>query len=182
MGGSVKKLLVHRKGATRAFPPHHPLIPVDYQVAVCCRCRSQHQHPPPSPPSHPSFFQKFTGQPVLVGGTMGTCRYNSNRNSACICQTHNPPNTKPFMKYRSHLPAAMSSLALTKAWQRHSAGSSPCKSHARACILAPAIASLRPAADAAQHVPRCRPSPQPQQEPQCPRVSWRAFQRLDTRY
>jgi tRNA-splicing ligase RtcB (3'-phosphate/5'-hydroxy nucleic acid ligase) len=34
--------------ATRAFPPHHPLIPVDYQ---------------------------FTGQPVLIGGTMGTCSY-----------------------------------------------------------------------------------------------------------
>lgn len=30
--------------ATRAFPPHHPLIPVDYQL---------------------------TGQPVLIGGTMG---------------------------------------------------------------------------------------------------------------
>ena len=30
--GRPKTLLVHRKGATRAFPPHHPLIPVDYQV------------------------------------------------------------------------------------------------------------------------------------------------------
>jgi len=30
--GVQKTLLVHRKGATRAFPPHHPLIPVDYQV------------------------------------------------------------------------------------------------------------------------------------------------------
>ena len=28
----LKTLLVHRKGSTRAFPPHHPLIPVDYQV------------------------------------------------------------------------------------------------------------------------------------------------------
>jgi tRNA-splicing ligase RtcB len=46
--GHVKQLLVHRKGATRAFPPHHPLIPVDYQL---------------------------TGQPVIVGGTMGTCSY-----------------------------------------------------------------------------------------------------------
>lgn len=46
--GVVKTLLVHRKGATRAFPPHHPLIPVDYQ---------------------------FLGQPVLIGGTMGTCSY-----------------------------------------------------------------------------------------------------------
>ena len=46
--GKQMQLLVHRKGATRAFPPHHPLIPVDYQ---------------------------FTGQPVLIGGTMGTCSY-----------------------------------------------------------------------------------------------------------
>ena len=46
--GERKRLLVHRKGATRAFPPHHPLIPVDYQM---------------------------TGQPVIVGGTMGTCSY-----------------------------------------------------------------------------------------------------------
>ena len=30
--GRLKTLLVHRKGSTRAFPPHHPLIPVDYQV------------------------------------------------------------------------------------------------------------------------------------------------------
>ena len=29
--GKRKRLLVHRKGSTRAFPPHHPLIPVDYQ-------------------------------------------------------------------------------------------------------------------------------------------------------
>ncbi|RYG68063.1 RtcB family protein [archaeon] len=46
--GQLKTLLVHRKGSTRAFPPHHPLIPVDYQ---------------------------FIGQPVLIGGTMGTCSY-----------------------------------------------------------------------------------------------------------
>ena len=30
--GRPKTLLVHRKGSTRAFPPHHPLIPVDYQL------------------------------------------------------------------------------------------------------------------------------------------------------
>lgn len=46
--GHVRTLLVHRKGSTRAFPPNHPLIPVDYQL---------------------------TGQPVLIGGTMGTCSY-----------------------------------------------------------------------------------------------------------
>ncbi|XP_052680133.1 RNA-splicing ligase RtcB homolog [Crassostrea angulata] len=46
--GKQKTLLVHRKGSTRAFPPHHPLIPVDYQL---------------------------TGQSVLIGGTMRTCSY-----------------------------------------------------------------------------------------------------------
>ncbi|KAL3103374.1 hypothetical protein niasHS_002560 [Heterodera schachtii] len=46
--GRPKQLCVHRKGSTRAFPAHHPLIPVDYQL---------------------------TGQPVLIGGTMGTCSY-----------------------------------------------------------------------------------------------------------
>ena len=44
VNGVEKTLLVHRKGSTRAFPPHHPLIPVDYQL---------------------------TGQPVLIGGTIG---------------------------------------------------------------------------------------------------------------
>lgn len=46
--GGPRRLLVHRKGATRAFPPNHPLIPIDYQL---------------------------TGQPILVGGTMGTNSY-----------------------------------------------------------------------------------------------------------
>lgn len=46
--GRPKQLCVHRKGSTRAFPAHHPLIPVDYQL---------------------------TGQPVLIGGTMGTSSY-----------------------------------------------------------------------------------------------------------
>jgi tRNA-splicing ligase RtcB len=46
--GRPRRLLVHRKGATRAFPPNHPLVPVDYQL---------------------------TGQPILIGGTMGTNSY-----------------------------------------------------------------------------------------------------------
>jgi len=36
VGGKQRTLLVHRKGSTRAFPPHHPLIPVDYQVCTEC--------------------------------------------------------------------------------------------------------------------------------------------------
>jgi len=45
INGGKKKVLVHRKGATRAFPPEHPEIPLDY--------RSE-------------------GQPVLIPGSMGT--------------------------------------------------------------------------------------------------------------
>jgi tRNA-splicing ligase RtcB len=43
--GSMRKLFVHRKGATRAFGPGHPDLPADFA---------------------------FTGQPVFVGGSMGT--------------------------------------------------------------------------------------------------------------
>jgi len=46
--GMEKKLLVHRKGATRAFGPNRPEIPAAYASI---------------------------GQPVLVGGTMGTASY-----------------------------------------------------------------------------------------------------------
>ena len=43
-----KKVYVHRKGATRAFPPGHPSIPVDY---------------------------RSVGQPVILPGSMGTASY-----------------------------------------------------------------------------------------------------------
>ncbi|MCD6301446.1 MAG: intein-containing RctB family protein [Staphylothermus sp.] len=46
--GKRYKVVVHRKGATRAFPPGHPEIPKDYQS---------------------------TGQPVLIPGSMGTASY-----------------------------------------------------------------------------------------------------------
>ncbi|MCE4606791.1 MAG: RtcB family protein [Desulfurococcales archaeon] len=46
--GKRMKLIVHRKGATRAFPPGHPEIPQDY---------------------------KDVGQPVLIPGSMGTASY-----------------------------------------------------------------------------------------------------------
>ncbi|NWF86679.1 RtcB family protein [Candidatus Bathyarchaeota archaeon] len=45
VNGEQKKVWVHRKGATRAFPPNHPEIPHDYSAA---------------------------GQPVLIPGSMGT--------------------------------------------------------------------------------------------------------------
>ena len=48
VNGTTKKVVVHRKGATRAFPPGHPAIPQKYQK---------------------------TGQPVLIPGSMGTSSY-----------------------------------------------------------------------------------------------------------
>jgi tRNA-splicing ligase RtcB (3'-phosphate/5'-hydroxy nucleic acid ligase) len=46
--GRKRRLCIHRKGATRAFPPHHPQIPADYQEL---------------------------GQPVLIPGDMGRYSY-----------------------------------------------------------------------------------------------------------
>lgn len=48
INSKVKRLYVHRKGATRAFGPGRPELPEAF---------------------------KNIGQPVLVGGTMGTCSY-----------------------------------------------------------------------------------------------------------
>ncbi|MCP4714882.1 MAG: RtcB family protein [Deltaproteobacteria bacterium] len=48
IGRETKKVCVHRKGATRAFAPHHPLVPDDY---------------------------RHIGQPVLIPGDMGRCSY-----------------------------------------------------------------------------------------------------------
>jgi len=46
--GTGRELLVHRKGATRAFPPGHPELPAAYRA---------------------------TGQPVILGGSMETGSY-----------------------------------------------------------------------------------------------------------
>jgi len=48
LGGRVRKLCVHRKGATRAFPADHPAVPQRY---------------------------RNVGQPVLIPGDMGTGSY-----------------------------------------------------------------------------------------------------------
>lgn len=48
VGGVSRRLLVHRKGATRSFPPRHPLVPAAYREV---------------------------GQPVLIPGDMGRYSY-----------------------------------------------------------------------------------------------------------
>ena len=47
-GAEARRLLVHRKGATRAFPPGHPELPAEF---------------------------RGTGQPVILGGSMETGSY-----------------------------------------------------------------------------------------------------------
>ena len=46
--GQKVMCIVHRKGATRAFPPNHPDVPEAYRAI---------------------------GQPAIIGGSMGTCSY-----------------------------------------------------------------------------------------------------------
>jgi tRNA-splicing ligase RtcB len=48
LNGKKKKVCIHRKGATRSFPPDHPDIPEEY---------------------------RSIGQPVLIPGDMGRCSY-----------------------------------------------------------------------------------------------------------
>ena len=48
VNGKKQPLLVHRKGATRAFGPNHPELPAEFRL---------------------------TGQPVLIPGSMGTSSY-----------------------------------------------------------------------------------------------------------
>jgi tRNA-splicing ligase RtcB len=58
--GQERKLCVHRKGATRAFPAGHPVTPTDYQAI---------------------------GQPVLIPGDMGRCSYVLAGTEAAMQQT-----------------------------------------------------------------------------------------------
>jgi len=51
MDGKQRTLLVHRKGSTRAFPPHHPLIPVD-SLFVYTSPAVDHNGVIASPPLH----------------------------------------------------------------------------------------------------------------------------------
>ncbi|MBI5374952.1 MAG: RtcB family protein [Candidatus Schekmanbacteria bacterium] len=58
--GVNKRLCVHRKGATRAFPPGHPAIPSMY---------------------------RDVGQPVLIPGDMGRCSYVLAGNAVSMTET-----------------------------------------------------------------------------------------------
>ncbi|MGZ8160381.1 MAG: RtcB family protein [Methylobacter sp.] len=82
INGQKKALYVHRKGATRAFGPGHPDLP--------------------------SVF-KETGQPVLIGGSMGTSSY-------VLCGTKESEQ-RSFSSACHGAGRAMSRTQATKLWQ-----------------------------------------------------------------
>ncbi len=77
-----RELYIHRKGATRAFGPGHPALPAAYRDA---------------------------GQPVLIGGTMGTASY-------ILCGTA-LGEEKSFSSACHGAGRAMSRRAAKKRWQ-----------------------------------------------------------------
>lgn len=83
--GVKKKVFVHRKGATRAFGPGHPDVPEALRIA---------------------------GQPVLIGGSMGTCSY--------ILAGTAESEQRSFSSACHGAGRAMSRRAASKRWQGHS--------------------------------------------------------------
>jgi tRNA-splicing ligase RtcB len=81
VNGRKMKLYVHRKGATRAFGPGHPALPSDLRAV---------------------------GQPVLIGGTMGTASY-------ILCGTREGMSLS-FGSCCHGAGRAMSRTAATKRW------------------------------------------------------------------
>ncbi|MGA2915649.1 MAG: RtcB family protein [Sedimentisphaerales bacterium] len=82
VNGIIKSLLVHRKGATRSFGPGCTDLPVKY---------------------------KILGQPVLIGGTMGTASY--------ILAGTAESETLAFSSACHGAGRSMSRTAATKKWQ-----------------------------------------------------------------
>jgi len=82
--GEEKSLYVHRKGATRALGPGHPDLPEDY---------------------------RNTGQPVLIGGSMGTASY--------ILAGMADNDQRAFSSACHGAGRAMSRRQATKQWRGH---------------------------------------------------------------
>ena len=81
VGGQTRELYVHRKGATRAFGPGHPELPETF---------------------------RRVGQPVLIGGSMGTASY-------ILCGTREAEQ-RSFSSACHGAGRAMSRRAATKKW------------------------------------------------------------------
>ena len=82
VNGATRKLFVHRKGATRAFGPGHPDIPELLRAA---------------------------GQPVIIGGSMGTASY--------ILAGSSESETRAFSSACHGAGRAMSRRQATKRWR-----------------------------------------------------------------
>jgi tRNA-splicing ligase RtcB len=82
VNGATRKLFVHRKGATRAFGPGHPDIPESLRAA---------------------------GQPVIIGGSMGTASY--------ILAGSSESETRAFSSACHGAGRAMSRRQATKRWR-----------------------------------------------------------------
>lgn len=80
--GQPRRLYVHRKGATRAFGPGHPELPADF---------------------------RDSGQPVLIGGSMGTASH--------ILAGNRAGETLSFASACHGAGRAMSRRRATKLWQ-----------------------------------------------------------------
>lgn len=91
-GGKRARVCVHRKGATRAFPPNHPDIPVRYQMV---------------------------GQPVLIPGDMGRYSYVAVGTDTAMAETfgstcHGAGRLKSRSAAKRELSAARVSESLEK--------------------------------------------------------------------
>jgi len=82
IAGQGRAVFVHRKGATRAFGPGHPDLPAEYRPV---------------------------GQPVLIGGSMGTCSY-------VLCGTEQAEQ-RSFSSACHGAGRAMSRHQATKQWR-----------------------------------------------------------------
>jgi tRNA-splicing ligase RtcB len=82
VAGTDRKLFVHRKGATRAFGPGHPDLPAALRAI---------------------------GQPVLIGGSMGTCSY--------ILRGTKESETRAYSSACHGAGRAMSRHAAKRKWQ-----------------------------------------------------------------
>ncbi|MGR9116281.1 MAG: RtcB family protein [Gammaproteobacteria bacterium] len=82
IAGREQAVFIHRKGATRAFGPGHPDLPVEYRPV---------------------------GQPVLIGGSMGTSSY-------VLCGTQQAER-RSFSSACHGAGRAMSRRQATKQWQ-----------------------------------------------------------------
>ncbi|GGY03025.1 RNA-splicing ligase RtcB [Litchfieldella qijiaojingensis] len=82
LDGVIRKLFVHRKGATRAFGPGHPDLPDEYRAV---------------------------GQPVLIGGSMGTASY--------VLAGNANPRVPSFASACHGAGRAMSRRQAHKSWQ-----------------------------------------------------------------